>query len=81
MKRVILSNKNYFFAIVFILFTGLHNLNAQVGDPKLTEGWKPVPAIVTPDENGEAPFSESSLLQDRVNPLTSRNIRARELNI
>lgn len=66
MKRIIFSNKNHFIAIAIILCTGLNNLNAQEGDPKLTEVWKPVPAIVTPGENGEAP-SDALLLFDGKN--------------
>jgi len=66
---------------MLILFSGLHNLPTKEGDPELTEVWNPVPAIVTPVEKGEAPFSESSLLQDHVTPVFFSNIRARELNI
>ena len=50
MKRDIVSNKNYFLAIVLFLFSCLQNLNEQKVGSKLTEVWEPVRAIVTPGE-------------------------------
>ncbi|MBK5196612.1 MAG: hypothetical protein JJE08_11425 [Proteiniphilum sp.] len=66
MKITILNNKSNIYAVTVALFFGLHNVNAQQGDPKLTEVWEPVPAIVTPAEKGEAP-SDAIVLFDGKN--------------
>lgn len=63
---MILNNKRNIYAVTVALFFGLHNVNAQQGDPRLTEVWEPVPAIVTPAEKGEAP-SDAIVLFDGKN--------------
>lgn len=60
MKKII----SIHFAVAFIL--NISTIFAQQGDPKLTEVWEPVPAIVTPGDNGKAP-SDAIILFDGAN--------------
>jgi hypothetical protein len=56
--------KNYLIAIIFL--PGCFNVFSQ-GDPKLTEVWVPVPAIITPGTGSSAP-SDAIVLFDGKNP-------------
>ncbi len=52
--------------IIWLIFLPILNFGQDEGNPKLTEVWEPVPAIVTPGENN-LPTSDAIILFDGSN--------------
>ena len=61
--------KNIITFAILVLFTVSLNAQEEITDPKATEKWSPVPAVVTPGE-GTLPPSDAIILLGQGNDLS-----------